>query len=457
MVKRSPPLLAGRQRVGVLGIVLLSIVPAAIGAEPAQIGQLPITHIWHIDEERAELFVLPRTTPGDWSQDLVVLDAETHEEKRRFSVPLVDPEGEFRLIVDPRHRVWVAKPLYDEFEGTFLGTRIVAVDVFDGSDGSTVVDVFLEHEVMGMVADPLRARVYLWHWEGLISVLDAFSGERTTVVELDLNPRACPQAMDVDPASGRLYVIGCRDVLYVIDAETLRLTHREPMPVGGDTIAIGPTGKIYLADWNRFTVAVLEADLSVRRIIETGGSPGTVEVSRATGRAYVPTYTNSWFHDRPGNEDALLTIDADTDVVVASMSVNGIERVFSFGPAYRLHVTRTFQDALVVTEDSTAPTSSVYGGSVQMLAPGQVVYGETRDDVSGAASVRLSLDPTSEIQPLLTCDAARRACTWSLSAPATPGAYALRATSTDRAGNHEWPGALALIVVTPKRQAPQHP
>jgi hypothetical protein len=101
--------------------------------------------------------------------------------------------------------------------------------------------------------------------------------------------------------------------------------------------------------------------------------------------------------------------------------------------------------------DATPPDTKV--NNVLILAPGRPLTGSASDGLSGATKVTVAYRPIllgapSTVEGTLTCDQARRSCTWSAPAPSTLGLYSVTATAVDAAGNPDPTPASVLLTIS---------
>lgn len=98
----------------------------------------------------------------------------------------------------------------------------------------------------------------------------------------------------------------------------------------------------------------------------------------------------------------------------------------------------TIDDALPVTTTDPLPVGSVQG--------------TVTDDLAGVESIEVTFRSVTSgrvwpVQPTLTCDAPKLACTWSADVPPLPAVYEVTVSARDRGGNAETPGTTATFVV----------
>lgn len=115
-------------------------------------------------------------------------------------------------------------------------------------------------------------------------------------------------------------------------------------------------------------------------------------------------------------------------------------------PRLRIPVTMTLRDA-------SAPTSvfETESSTVLVRPLGDKVSGSTTDNSAGIERVRLTFTPVvggspTTVEPWLTCDDRRLACTWSATPPGS-GVFEVRAQGTDAVGNVEAPGPSITVIV----------
>jgi hypothetical protein len=134
-----------------------------------------------------------------------------------------------------------------------------------------------------------------------------------------------------------------------------------------------------------------------------------------------------------------------------TIATQGAGQTFTSGPGSD-RAGNSATGTVTVNVDLTDPTSAISptNGKITLRA----LTGTAADALSGIRSVRVTVTKLSgkPMQPLsgdavLTCDAARRSCTWSLSVKLAGGAYRGTSLATDRAGRVQPVGAARDFVV----------
>ncbi|WP_460526606.1 virginiamycin B lyase family protein [Flindersiella endophytica] len=101
--------------------------------------------------------------------------------------------------------------------------------------------------------------------------------------------------------------------------------------------------------------------------------------------------------------------------------------------------------------DGTPPDTKV--NNALILAAGRPLTGSASDGLSGVSKLTVQYRPIvlgapATVSATLTCDQARRSCTWSAPAPTTLGLYSVTATATDAAGNPDPTPASVLLTIS---------